>query len=372
MGSLRWLAPIGVSPVRTLQRLLAATLLGVVVSQAVAAQVSTAATAEDSVQALRALDLVEADISVQGVFKRGDHLVAAGDTVRGPLVTFGGSADVQGTVLGNVTAVFGDVTVRDGASIRGSATAWRGRVIVEGGRVAGALKAMPRTANRAATPALSTGEALKLSAGWTAMLLIVGLVVLVVASRNLDSTAQMLEQGVGRAFFAGVAGQLGFLPLLLIIVTALAVTLIGILLIPFALAAAPVAFAGLVTLGWLATALMIGRAVLRTSPGQDRAAMIRALVPGVLLLMLPWIIAAGLQEAGTVAVVARAFATGVTWVAATLGLGAAMLSRAGTASARDARTETPAATGGWQTPTPISGVAAARRPVPARPAAPTP
>lgn len=356
---------------RTLQTLLAAAILGIAASQPAVAQVSTAATAEDSAQALRALDLVEGDITLRGLFTRGDHLVAAGDTIRGPLVTFGGSADVQGTVLGNVTAVFGDVTVRDGANIRGSATAWRGRVIVEGGRVAGALKATPRAAARAATPPLSTGEALKLSAGWTAMLLIVGLIALVVASRNLDATARMLEQGVGRAFFVGVAGQLGFLPLLLLTVAALAVTLIGILLIPFALAAAPVAFAGLVTLGWLATALMIGRALVRAAPGQDRAAMIRALVPGVLLLMLPWIIAAALQEAGAIAIVARAFATGVTWVSATLGLGAAVLSRAGTASNRAAKPTTPAATTGWQTPTPIGGVAAARRPVAARPDAPT-
>lgn len=356
---------------RTLKQLLAATLLGVAAVHPVAAQVSTAATAEDSAQALRALDLVEGDVSVQGVFKRGDHVVAAGDTVRGPLVTFGGSADVQGTVLGNVTAVFGDVTVRDGANVRGSATAWRGRVIVEGGRVAGALRAMPRAAARAATPPLSTGEALKLGAGWTAMLLIVGLVALVVASRNLDATAKMLEQGIGRAFFVGVAGQLGFLPLLLLTVAALAVTLIGILLIPFALAAAPVAFAGLVTLGWLATALMLGRVLTKTGPGQDRAAMIRALVPGVLLLMLPWIVAAALQETGAVVIVARAVALGITWVAATLGLGAAVLSRAGTASARPTRSAPPAAATGWQTPTPIGGVAAARRPVPARPESPT-
>jgi hypothetical protein len=371
VGSLRWLAQIGASPVRTLQRFLAAALCGIAVAHPVAAQVSTAATADDSVQALRALDIVEGQVALQGLFTRGDHIVAAGDTIRGALVTFGGSADVQGTVLGNVTAVFGDVTVRDGANIRGSATAWRGRVIVEGGRVAGALRASPRAAARATTPPLSTGAALKLSAGWTAMLLIVGLVALVVASRNLDATARMLEQGVGRAFFVGVAGQLGFLPLVLLAVVALAVTLIGILLIPFALVAAPVAFAGLVTLGWMATALMIGRALLRTAPGQDRAAMIRALVPGVVLLMLPWIVAAALQEAGTVVVVARAFATGVTWVAATLGLGAAVLSRAGTASTRAARPATPAAMTGWQTPTPIGGVAAARRPVAARPEAPT-
>ena len=59
------------------------------------------------------------------------------------LVVVQGNADIRGVVLGDVTAVFGDVTVRDGADVRGGATAWRGRVIVEGGRVRGDLRASP-------------------------------------------------------------------------------------------------------------------------------------------------------------------------------------------------------------------------------------
>lgn len=352
-------------------RSIAFALLGLVVASPVAAQVSAGGTPPDSVSGvLRALDLVEGDISLNGRFVRGDHIVEANDTVRGPLVVINGDADVRGVVLGNVTALFGDVSVHDGADVRGSATAWRGRVIVDGGRVRGSIGARPIAAARQVAPPLTTGQALKLSAGWTAVLLIIGLVALVMAGANLDATARVLSLDFSRAFFVGVAGQLCFLPLLLLVVVALAVTLLGILLIPFALAAAPVAFAGLITLGWLSMALVIGRAVMKSRGGEERAAMIRALIPGVLLLMAPWIIAAAVQGVGNTAVILRAVAIGITWVAATVGLGAAILSRAGTASVQ--RKQAAAApVAGWQTPTPVAGIAAARRPVPARPEAST-
>lgn len=342
-------------------------LLGLLAAVPAGAQVSAGGTPTDSVTGvLRALDLVEGDISLNGRFVSGDHLVEANDTVRGPLVVINGNAEVRGVVLGNVTAVFGDVSVHDGADVRGSATAWRGRVVVDGGRVRGSIGARPVAAARVVAPPLTTGEALKLSAGWTAVLLIIGLLALVMAGANLDATARVLSLDFSRAFFVGVAGQLSFLPLLLLVIAALAVTLLGILLIPFALAAAPVAFAGLITLGWLSMALVIGRAAMKTSAGEDRAAMIRALIPGVLILMAPWIIAAALQDAGSIAVIFRAVAIGITWVAATVGLGAAILSRAGTASVQRKQVAT-APVGGWQTPTPVAGIAAARRPVPARP-----
>jgi hypothetical protein len=350
-------------------RSIALALIGLVAAVPAGAQVSAAATPADSVEGvLRVLQLSEGDISLNGRFVRGDHLVEAGDTVRGPLVVVRGNADIRGAVLGNVTAIFGDVTVHDGAEVRGSATAWRGRVLVEGGRVRGAIGARPVAAAERVDPPLTTGQALRLGGGWTAMLLIIGFLALVLASRNLDATARVLSVDYSRAFLAGVAGQLGFLPLLLLVVAALAVTLLGILLIPFALVAAPVAFAGLVTLGWLSMALVIGRAALRSGARDDRAAAVRALALGVLVLMAPWLIAAAAQDTGTVAIVMRAVAIGVSWVAATVGLGAAILSRAGTSSGAK-RQVTAAPSTGWQTPTPVAGIATARRPVPARPEA---
>lgn len=333
------------------------------------AQVSQVAVPADSADdAIRALDLRQGDVEINGRFVRGDHRVPAGDTVRGPLVVMGGSADISGVVLGHVTAVFGDVTLREGADIRGGATAWRGRVVVEGGRVRGALRS--RVAHAAAsTPPLTRGDALKLAGGWTVMLLIIGLVALTLLGQNVDVTARRLADDFGRSFLLGVVGQLGFLPLLLFTVVALAVTLLGILLIPFALAAAPVAFAGLATLGWLAVALMVGRAM-SAGPYDDRAAMIRALTIGIVVLMAPWFLAAALTG-GSGALISRVFAFGVTWVAGTAGLGAALLSRAGSGGRRRVAhvAAAPAGSSGWQTPTPVAGVATARRPIPARPGA---
>jgi hypothetical protein len=216
---------------------------------------------------------------------------------------------------------------------------------------------------------MSRGEALRLAGGWLAMLLTIGLIALELASPNLDGTVRVLERDFGKAFLVGVAGQLGFLPLLILAIVALCVTMIGILLVPFVLVAAPIAFGGLITLGWLAMALMLGHALPRGSARDDRASMIRALIPGIVLLMAPWAIAALMQGPSESAVLVRTAAIGITWVAATAGLGGAILSRAGTRSTRRATAPIAPSNAGWQTPTPVAGVAAARRPIPARPGA---
>ncbi|MBX3173453.1 MAG: hypothetical protein KF709_03530 [Gemmatimonadaceae bacterium] len=351
-----------------MRRLLFCVAALLLAAPAAQAQVSRVAAQGDSAsEALRALDLVEGELEINGRYVRGNATVPAGDTVRGPLVVMGGSADISGVVLGNVTAIFGDVTIRDGADVRGGATAWRGRVLVEGGRVRGALRSTMQTAAAAIAP-MTRGQALQLSLGWTAMLLVIALAAMLLLGKNVDATARVLADDFGRSFLLGVVGELGFLPLLLFAVVALAVTIIGLLLVPFVLAAAPVALAGVATLGWLGVALMVGRG-LTGGPRDDRAATLRALGVGVLVLMVPWFIAAAMTG-GTGALISRVFAIGVTWVAGTAGLGAALLSRAGTGRRSRAKQATaqPAAAG-WQTPTPVAGVAAARRPVPARPGA---
>lgn len=346
---------------RFLRLILATLALG---PAALSAQVSAAALDDSTRHALSVLG-----ISTEGLQLRGDltyddtSRVAAGDTVRGPVLVIRGDADIRGTVFGNVTALFGDVIVREGADVHGSAMAWRGRVIVEGGRVRGAIGAKPAAAAAPAAAPRTRAEALTLAVGWAAMVLVVGLIALVVSGRQLDETVRTLEQDFSKAFAIGVAAELGFLPLLLLSVAALGVTIVGILLIPFVLVAAPIALVGLVTLGWLAAALMIGRAVFRSAAENDRGALLRALLPGALLLFAPWFLAAALQESGGAAVIARAAAFAIAWVAATAGLGAVILARAG----RRKAPRPAAAAAGWQTPTPIAGVAAARRPVPARP-----
>jgi hypothetical protein len=149
------------------------------------------------------------------------------------------------------------------------------------------------------------------------------------------------------------------------VVAGLAITLVGILLIPFAIVAYVLALAGLVTLGFLAVAQSVGGGIGRSSPtAQARGQALRALVFGVGLFMGSWVIAAAFQWWPFLSGLLRMAAFAVTFVAATAGLGAAVLSRGGTHRDAAAPEPEPASEAPvWQTPTPVTGVAAARRPV---------
>lgn len=340
-------------------------------AQVSAAAAPAAAPADSETVALRALGLSDDGLELNGRYVRGDVTIAAGDTVRGPLVVINGTADILGVVAGDVHALWGDVIVREGGEVAGGASAYRGTVRLDGGRVRGSMESWTKRAAApvAAAVPMTRARMLGVTAGWTAMLAVVGLAVLVLLAANLERTARVLEEDFGRAFFVGVLGQFGFLPLLLLACIALAVTVVGILLIPFVLVAGPIAFAGMVTLGWLSLALVAGRALSRgPREGVARGDAVRALLIGVLLLMAPWAIAALLQGTGLVALLARIVALAIAWVAVSAGLGAALLSRAGAGRKSGADRPQPPMQG-WQTPTPVAGVAAARRPVPARPGA---
>lgn len=352
---------------------IAAALLALAASgRSAAAQASSAAIPGDSVAAaLGYLHISDDSVRLNGRYVRGNVTIAANDTVRGPLVVIGGTADVRGLVLGNVHALWGDVIIHEGGEVAGGASAYRGTVVLDGGYVRGSMESWQRAAGAAATAAapMSRGRMLAITAGWTAVTVLLGLIVLVLLSSNVERTARVLEQDFGRAFFVGVLGQFGFLPVLLVACVALAVTVIGILLIPFLLVAAPIAFMGVVTLGWLALALMAGRAISKARhEGTSRAEAVRALLIGVAVLMAPWILAAALQGTGVASLLARIIAIAIAWVAASAGFGAALLSRGGAGRPVVAERPQPPLQG-WQTPTPVAGVAAARRPVPARPGA---
>jgi hypothetical protein len=96
-----------------------------------------------------------------------------------------------------------------------------------------------------------------------------------------------------------------------------------------------------------------------------RSRALIALAIGLSAFFALWIVAALLTWAPLAASVVRAAALAATWAAITLGLGAAILSRAGTHRRIPSGTR-PVELASWQTPTPLTGVAAARRPAAAR------
>jgi hypothetical protein len=300
-------------------------------------------------------------------FSFGDRAIAANTRVDGPIAVAHGNLDVYGTVDGDVVALDGNVRVHKGAQVTGDAWAAGGSVIIDGGVVEGMRRAIagprPTVSNLRPSHPLGTWESAKLVIGWFALLTIIGLGVMIFAEPNLDGVVIALERGFARSFWLGLAGQLLMMPALLVLVVALAITVLGALLIPFAIVAYVIAAAGLVTLGFLAVARLTGGALASdrgtTSP---RGVHLRALFLGLGLYLGIWMIAALFAWNPVVGAILRAIAIAVVWVAATVGLGAAITSRAGTQRAGAGSGSRPTTDEfAWQTPTPVSGVAAATR-----------
>ncbi|HXT18552.1 MAG TPA: polymer-forming cytoskeletal protein [Gemmatimonadaceae bacterium] len=297
-------------------------------------------------------------------FTFGDRVIKAGTSVDGPIAVARGNLDVYGTVNGDVAVLDGDIHVHRGARVIGDAWAADGRVIIDGGVIDGQKRAINATPAlpAPASPPLGTLGSVKLTIGWFAVLIIIGLGVMIFAEANLDGVVIALERGFGRAFWIGVLGQLLALPGLLVLVVALAITVIGGLLIPFAIVAYVIAAAGLVTLGFLAVARLTGGAFASdrgtTSP---RGVHLRALFIGLVAYCAVWLIAAAFAWNPVVSGILRPIAIAVTWVAATVGLGATITSRGGTVRPGAGSAKSSTDEFAWQTPTPVTGVAASTR-----------
>jgi hypothetical protein len=306
----------------------------------------------------------------------GGRVVAAGSTVDGPVAVAGGPLHIYGTVNGDAIAVGSDVIVHQGGRVTGNAISALGRVALDGGTVDGETRQLSgdigevtMPADVKETPVDATRHAVALSASWLMILVLIGIGVIVFAGSYLDGVSESLEGRFGRSFWAGIAAQLALAPALALLCVALAVTILGVLLIPFAIVAFVLAVAGLVTLGFLAVARITGESfvpsVSRRFPG-DKAAL-RGVVIGVTIYMGLWVLASAFAWAPMVQTVLRIIAVAITWVAATVGLGAAVISRGGTRRPGGGMLTPAAAVNdmpAWQTPTPVSGVVAARRPTP--------
>lgn len=305
-------------------------------------------------------------------FQLGGRTIAAGETFQGRAAAAYGDLVVNGTVSGDAIAVDGDVVIRKGGHITGDALAIRGRVRQAGGLVDGEIRSLSSlvTEDRSAfqpTGAARTKRAVMIVGSVLAVALLIGLGVLLFAGDNLASVVDTLERNFGRSFLVGLAGELALAPVLIIGLVGLAITILGILLIPFAAVAYVLAAAGLFTLGFLAIARVTGNSLTRPNGNRgERKVSLRALTMGVLVYFAIWLVAAGFSWSSVAGPILRIIAAIITWVAVTAGAGAVILSRGGTR--REAHTTTKTEiedSHSWETPTPVSGVVAARRPTPA-------
>jgi len=300
-------------------------------------------------------------------FTVGNRSIAANDVHKGSVGVADGDLHVAGRIEGDAIVFDGNIVLEKGGEITGDALSVGGRVDVANGRVDGEIRTLTgpfvSVPNAHASAPLGTMQSIKLVIGCFAILFVIGVGVLMFAEGNLDGVVIALERSVTKAFWLGLLGQILLMPALLLLLVGLTLTVLGILLIPFAIVSYVIAAAGVITLGFLAAARLTGSAVTHRLAA-PRAMSLRALIIGTALFALIWLIAAAFTWHPVIGAVLRGMAAVLTWVAVTVGLGGAIASRAGTQrpGARPAARVAARDDLAWQTPTPVTGVAAARRP----------
>ena len=303
----------------------------------------------------------------------GARTIAPREHLTGSVGSWKGPLEIHGTVDGNAVAIGGDVIVGKGGRVRGDALSVGGAVRLDGGTVDGELRTISALSvgpalRRPLPPAVVMRRSMTLAVGWYLVLACVGLGILLMARAPLDAVSEALRGGSVRAFGAGVLAQLAIAPAFVIILLALAITLIGLVVVPFAVIAFWAALAGALALGFTAVVMLVGQAIGAERNG-DRSVLgaLQPMLLGLSIFLILWFVGNAFLWTGGLGAGLRIAAGALTWVAVTTGFGAVILTRAGTRPLAVVSQLPPAPTAEheWQTPTPVSGVAAARRPTPA-------
>jgi hypothetical protein len=308
-----------------------------------------------------------------GTARLGSFSVGSEQSLAGHLLVLRGDADIYGRLDGNLVTYDGDIVLHPGAIVAGDVLAVHGRVQNSGGEIQGEsriLAAAPVTAGPAAPPrsALSlTFSRLVGVIGVFLALACLGWALSVFAQQHLQIVSDTTSHNFGRAFVTGLIGQILLLPTFGMLVVGLVLSVAGILLLPFAV----IVYALLVIVGvvggFIAMAHAMGETwtrrrqaagVMLGNPGSSRFVMLGLAVTAA--LWLAWALVGWVPVAGSVV---RGAAVLLTWLLATAGLGAAMLSRAGVKENFAGRIIPPEAlTDEYLWATPRFGVPAARRP----------
>jgi hypothetical protein len=308
-----------------------------------------------------------AELPPQDSITNGNFTVAAGATA-GRVASLG-QLDVYGTVDGDAVALNGDVVVHKGGHITGDALSVGGTVRLDGGVVDGELRSLDQAIAPAAVSAASSSgflgilDELQTAMGWLVVMVLLGFGAMVFAEDRLRVVASAIETRFGRSLLMGIVAEVSFIPVLVLAIVLLVVTLIGIILLPVAIPGLFVLAALLSALGFLAVSRVAGQALTRRAATVSvRGAELRSMLAGLFFFFGLWLVAAILSWVPVLGSLLHALAFVVTWAAATVGLGAAVVTRGGGRPMSAPIIAAPeGAELGWQTPTPISGIAAARR-----------
>ena len=272
-----------------------------------------------------------------GTARIGQYSVGSAETIHGHIVVLEGSAEVHGRVEGNVVTLDGDITVFPGGSIVGDVLALGGAVHKVGnGTISGTVQALEAAAGAPAGPPPSIlGQILRHGAGLAGLmftLTMLGFGLVTFGRPNLEIVSDTVTHSFGRSFLAGLLGQVLVLPTFGMLVIGLALTIAGALLLPFAIAVYVLLVLVTSIGGLLAVAHAVGERV--THRRLARGIVVspnsyRYIVTGLgfaAAIWVAWVLFGWVPVAGTLMLMAAGITT---WTVATVGFGAALLSRGG-------------------------------------------
>lgn len=329
----------------------------------------------------RAAALSPADLRItvpNGRAWLGNYTVGSGEAITGNLLLLRGDANVYGVLNGNLVTLDGNIVVHPGGVVNGDVLTFGGVIQDAGGDIRGEIRTLSpaeaTTSPATAAPLSGIRLVLRNAAGLGGVfltLVALGFGLVLFGRQNLETVADTVSHSFGRSFMVGLVAEMLLLPTFGMLVVGLLLSVVGVLLIPFAvLAYLLLLFIGLVG-GCLAAAHALGESYTRrrlamgVTAGMPNA--YRYLVVGLLLMLgfwAAWVMLGWVPVAGTLM---KGAALVVTWLLITAGFGATLLSRAGVREAFTGRIIPPEAlTDEYLWATPQFGVPAAKRP-PARP-----
>lgn len=292
--------------------------------------------------------------------------------VKGDAAAIGSSATISGVVTGDVVAVGGSVYLEDGADVSGDVVAVGGTVEESGDvDVGGQRVSVPFGADfpfwRIGSGAFFRPDGWRdsddwhfgpmdvaMSAAWTSfsliMFLLFACLVLLLGRKPLERMERKVATEPWKSGLVGLLSQILILPLFIVVLLVLVISIIGIpllLLLPFAI----IGLLLLAFMGFCAVAMRLGR-ILEERFGWTLASPYLVLILGIAAIGI-WSLIANLLDFGGgwlwfFVMMFAIFGALVKYVAWTVGFGAAVLTRFGTAEGWSGQAAPPAPV----TPTP--------------------
>jgi hypothetical protein len=263
----------------------------------------------------------------------GEFGLGTGDTLRGHLLVLRGTAQIFGRLEGNVVTLDGDIVVHRGGSVTGDALAISGKVRDADRAIEGEIRALSQVAGP--VPRAGPGATIRRVAGLAGVFLILGLIgfgLVTFARPSLETVSDTVRHSLGRAFVVGLLAQVLVIPTFGMLVVGLALTVVGVLLIPFAVVTYVLLVLAAAVLGVLAMAHAMGEVYTRRrmalgvvlAPNSYRYVILG--LATLLALWAVWALFGWVPMAGSLVFGGAALST---WLLATVGFGASLLSRAG-------------------------------------------